>query len=426
MEESVRSAVKSATDARQQPAQVAPAASLTAAERVVAWLIPSAGDMLFACVLLGGLLYFQGRALGSDGDAGWTLRLGVITLTRGLPRTEPLLSGMLGQPTVQWEWLAQVAYALVWRLGGLNGVVALAALLIAFTLASLYAILRRHGASLLLAVALTLAATALVSMIWSARAQLFSLPLTLWWGEWLWRYWHDGDRRRLWLFPLATALWANLHAGFLGGFALLGAATLLAWVAPLLPGSVASATRANPRHMSLALVGSLLATLCTPWGIGLPLHIVTFMRNPLISLYTQEYQSPDFHQFSDRVFLALLIALVAVWLWSQRRSGANSGAGSGAGKIGVASGGYGPEPLALVMCGLWSALALNYVRFVPLWPLVALPYLVDALAHPQRMPATSATSANAPEQRQGSTPRSIQIAAVSLSKLRGFSRRLDT
>jgi len=77
--------------------------------------------MLFVCILLGGLLYLQGAALGTDGDAGWTLRLGEITLTQGLPRTEPLLSGMLGQPAVQWEWLAQVTYALAYRLGGLNG-----------------------------------------------------------------------------------------------------------------------------------------------------------------------------------------------------------------------------------------------------------------------------------------------------------------
>ncbi|HEX8733307.1 MAG TPA: hypothetical protein VF725_14760 [Ktedonobacterales bacterium] len=344
------------------------APALSRGERVVAWLLPSPGDVVFVCALLIGTLGLQGRILGVDGDAGWNIALGSITLTHGLPRTEPFLSGMLGQPTVQWEWLAQVVYAAAYRLGGLNGVVAVASLLIASALLGLYHILRRHGASALPAVALTLAGAALVAMAWTARASVFSLLFTLWWAEWLWRYWRDGAAWRLWLFPALTALWVNVHAGWLGGMVLLGVATVVAWLTP------AAGRRPDPARMTLALGGSLLATLLNPWGLGYWRHLLTFTTNPLVAQYTQEYQSPSFHQPPLLVYLALVGALVAVWLLAARA-------------------GRRIEPLALAICGAWTALAFVYVRFAPLWPLVCLPYLVDALPTAPPVAAREATAA---------------------------------
>ncbi len=330
------------------------AAELTGADRVVAWLLPTLGDVIFVCALFVGLLGLQGRILGVDGDAGWNIALGTITLNHGLPRTEPFLSGMLGQPSVQWEWLTQVVYALAYRLGGLNGVVTVTSLMMATTLLALYSVLRRHGATPLPAVGLTLLGTVLVAMAWTARAQVFSLLFMLWWAEWLWRYWRSGAAWRLWLFPAATALWVNFHAGWLGGIVLLGVAVALAWLTP-------SARRlASPLGLAAALTGSLLATLLNPWGIGYWQHLLIFTFNPMIAKYTQEYQSPDFHLPALWVYLALIFGLVAVWLLAVRA-------------------GRRIEPLALAICGVWTALAFVYVRFVPIWPLVCLPYLVDAL-----------------------------------------------
>jgi hypothetical protein len=339
------------------PATPAEAPQLTRAERMVAWALPSLGDVLFVCALFVGLLGLQGRILGVDGDVGWNIALGSLTLQHGLPRTEPFLSGMLGQPAVQWEWLSQVVYALGYAIGGLNGVVSVASLLMAATLLGLYLTLRRHGASPLPAVALTLLGAPLVAMAWTARAQVFSLLFTLWWAEWLYRYWRTGQRWRLWLFPAAAALWANFHAGWLAGIALLGVALALATLTP-------PARRvASPLWLGVTLAGSLLATLLTPWGLGYWRHILTFTFNPLIARYTQEYQSPDFHLAALWTYLALVGLLVGLWLLAARR-------------------GQRIEPLALAICALWTTLGFLYVRFVPLWPLVCLPFLVDALPAP--------------------------------------------
>jgi hypothetical protein len=361
---------------------------LTRGERVVAWLLPSLGDVVFVCALFVGTLGLQGRILGVDGDVGWNIALGTITLEHGLPRTEPFLSGMLGQPTTHWEWLAQVIYALGYRIGGLNGVVTIASLLIATALLGLYHALRRRGASALPAVALTLAGAVLVAMTWTARAQLFSLLFTFWWAEWLWRYWRDGRTWRLWLFPAVTALWVNFHAGWLGGIVLLTVATALAWLTP------PTRRMANAAYMALALVGSLLATLLNPWGIGYWRHLLTFTFNPLVATYTQEYQSPNFHIHPLLIYLALVFALVVVWLQAARA-------------------GRRIDPLALAVCGVWTALGFMYVRFVPLWPLICLPYLVEAL------PASMKKSVEAE-----ATSDALDWRMWLLRWLRGIARRL--
>jgi len=325
-------------------------------ERAVTRCLPALVDLLFVCVLFAVLFGLGGRTLGDDGDAAWNLRIGSYILAHGIPRAEFMLSTTLGQPTVYWEWLSQTLYAVALRLGGLNGVVALAAVLVALTSALLFAGMRRRAIPLALALPLALVAIGLTSITWTARAQLFSLLLTVLWSECLWRYWRSGDRRLLWLFPPAMALWVNLHGGFIAGLILLSVTAVVAWLFPTRRGL------AEPRALTLALASSLAATLVNPWGPGLITHIVSFFQNPLITRSIQEFQSPDFHSLSMQLFLAMVFGLVGVWIWLSRQSGTG-----------------GPEPLALAHGAVWTALALISVRFVPLWALVVTPILGESL-----------------------------------------------
>jgi hypothetical protein len=331
-------------------------------------------------------LGLQGRLLGLDGDAGWNLRIGTQILQHGLPRTEFMLSTTYGQATLYYEWLAQVVYALALRIGGLNGVVALAAGFVALELTLLFLFLRRRGVPLALALALTLAAAFLTTSTWTARAQHFSLLLTLLWSEAIWRYWRTGAPRLLWLFPLSMVLWVNLHGGFIGGIVLLGTAAAIAWLfpggraprdqrslrsTPTVGDSASEPFRggrgaANPRHLGLALAGTLAATLINPWGPGLWPHIYSYLRNPLVLQNTKEFQSPDFHTVYALVFLGLALALVAAWLWMAR--------------LRVAGGRLAFSPLAFALAAEWTVLALQSVRVVALWALVVLPILGEALA----------------------------------------------
>jgi hypothetical protein len=366
--------------------------TLTRAERLVARCLPSLADIIFISVFVGALLGLQGRLLGLDGDAAWNLRIGTQILQHGLPRTEFMLSTTYGQPTLYYEWLAQVVYALALRIGGLNGVVALAAGFVALELTLLFVFLRRRGVPMALALALTLAAAFLTTSTWTARAQHFSLLLTLLWSEAIWRYWRTGSVRSLWFFPLSMVLWVNLHGGFIGGILLLGTATA---VALLFPGGQAPrdqrSTRspsepfrggrgaANPRHLGLALAGTLAATLLNPWGPALWPHIYSYLRNPLVLQNTKEFQSPDFHTVYALVFLALALALVAAWLWMARLRAAREQ--------------WAFSPLAFALAAVWTVLALQSVRVVALWALVVLPILGEALAACLRSAFTDEASA---------------------------------
>lgn len=413
----------------QMQTQAHPAATLSKVERVIAACLPSAADMIFLSVLLGVLLGLQGRALGYDGDAGWNIRIGLFILDHGIPRTEFLISTIYGQPHVYWEWLSQTFYAIAYRLGGLNGVVLLAALIVALTGTGLLVALRRRGVPLLLALALALLGTALTSITWTARSQLFSLLLTLCWSEWIWRYWRDGNPRRLWFFPVTMALWVNLHGGFLGGLILLGVAVVVAWIAPHRHG------KANPRHLTFALLGTLAATLITPWGIDLYSHILWFFRNPLIVRDTQEHQSPDFHMLSGQVFMVLTFAIVAAWmyaLWMRQAATPTTSATpepTNSDKAPVTHAPNTPEPLALAHVGVWTALSLISVRYIPLWALLATPALGEALVACARVyrasPKTRTADAISAGVAERLSAHAMRIATTLGKRAANLSQRLE-
>jgi hypothetical protein len=347
---------------------------LRRAEQVVVWVLPSLADALFVLCLFGIVFVLQGRALGQDGDIGWHIRLGLRTLSADFPRTDAFSSAAFGKPLVGMEWLAEVCYAAMWRLAGLNGVVVLAGVLVAGTTAGLLIAMRARGTPLLLALPLTLLAVALTSIHWVARPHLFSLPLTLWWSEWLWRYWRDGQRRRLWYFPAVMVLWVNLHGGFLTGALLLGTATAVAWLFPHDRG------RSEPRALTGAFVATLLATALTPWGPSWVGYFAAYFTDPLVVAHTQELQSPDFHTLVGRLLLAMLLALAATWIFSGRGRALPGSSSDVPGIAHLRTKLVGsPEPLAWATAGLWTVLALTAIRAVPLWAIIVTPLLGEAL-----------------------------------------------
>lgn len=359
------------------PAQEAAAPPrLRGAERVVAWLLPSLSDLLFVACLLGVVFVLQGRTLGVDGDIGWHIALGLRTLGGDLPRADTFSFTASGRPLVGMEWLAEVAYAVVWRAAGLNGVVALAGLLIGATAAGMLWAIRARGTPLFLALPLVLAAIALTSIHWVARPHLFSFPLTLLWSEWLWRYWRDGQRRRLWYFPAVMVLWVNLHGGFVSGLILLGTAVVVAWLFPRAHG------RAEPRALTLTWLACLAASFVNPWGVAWVGYFTAYLTDPLVSAHTQELQSPDFHTLAARLFLALALLLAAAWIFGGRRGRAmedQHAPSAAAGASDSTPGGSAPEPLAWATAGVWTVLALSAIRAVPLWALIVTPLLGEAL-----------------------------------------------
>ena len=68
-----------------------------------------------------GMLAAQLHRTIHDVDLFWQLKLGELTLDRGLPRTEPFLAGRDGEPLAVVAWLGQAAFAAARRAGGWDG-----------------------------------------------------------------------------------------------------------------------------------------------------------------------------------------------------------------------------------------------------------------------------------------------------------------
>lgn len=256
------------------------------------------------------------QSLLADGDTGWHIRTGQYILDNHAVPTQDLFSfSRAGAPWFAWEWLTDVIYALLFAVAGLKGIVLLAGLMIALfaTIVLRYTLWR--GANALVAAVTTLLAVGAASMHFLARPHLFTLvllPACLWVIE--------ADRRRntlwLWILIPVTALWTNLHGGFV---------VLLACISVLLAAcgieiACGLPHRGQLRRYSLLLLGCSLASLVNPYGIQLHVHVYEYLRSDWIRNVVQEFQAPTFRTEGQLQFELLLLAGVAIiGLWLRKR-----------------------------------------------------------------------------------------------------------
>ena len=268
--------------------------------------MPSFSDCFFIALMA--WLFVCGangwKALLMDGDTGWHIRTGEYILAQHSVPTQDLFSfSKAGQPWFAWEWLTDVLFAGLFRIGGLKAIVLFGGVMICAysTVLLRYAVWR--GANGLLAACICLFAVGGSSMHFLARPHLFTLvllPACLWLLE--------ADRRKntplLWLLVPITVLWTNLHGGFV---------IFIACLALLVCGSATEAMLGRPRWPAVRRYSALFAacsaaTVLNPFGIGLHVHILAYLRADWIKDLVQEFQAPTFRNEGQFQFEALLVA----------------------------------------------------------------------------------------------------------------------
>jgi hypothetical protein len=114
-------------------------------------------------------------------------------------------------------------------------------------------------------------------------------------------------------------LWANVHGGFLLGFALLGlylAGGVIEYVTFALP--VETQLAASPagdrqtiakrlKHLLTITALALLASLVNPYGYKLHLHVYQYLTNRFLMNHIDEFLSPNFHGVAQQCFAGLLL-----------------------------------------------------------------------------------------------------------------------
>jgi hypothetical protein len=210
--------------------------------------------------LFGSLLLFIAPTR-ADPDLWGHVKFGGDIADHGL---EPIdsYSFASNRPWVNHEWLAERLMYEAWNRGDGAGLIAVKTSLALATLGFVVAAVRHVGMSPAFRVLLLFTVVAgLWARIYVFRPQILSLVL---FAALLWtfRSVEQGNKRPLWLVPIAFALWVNVHGGWIVGLAALGLWNMLnltRFRSATVPGW----------QSALVLLASVAATLVNPYGIDI-------------------------------------------------------------------------------------------------------------------------------------------------------------
>jgi hypothetical protein len=162
----------------------------------------------------------------------------------------------------------------------------------------------------------------------------------------------EDDRRspsaRIWLLPLITVFWVNLHGGFLAlpitlGILAVGAGLERDW-------------RSTKRY-GLLLAACMVASIVNPYGLELHGHLSRYLRSDWLVKLVEEFRPPDLKSPAGPYIELLLVIGIAQAALSWKE-----------GRV--------RESLLLLA---WAHAALTSVRHVPIFAIVMAPLVAGTL-----------------------------------------------
>jgi len=251
-------------------------------------------------------------------DTLWHIKIGQVMLDTGSILKHDIFSHTVAdKPWIAHEWLSEVFMAFCYNLGGLSGVTLVFFVMVSFSMALLFKASQRLSNEWSAFFAIIIAAT-------FAQTHLLVRPHIFTWlfGS-IFLYlliYHD---RKLWILPILTAIWGNLHGGVLIGFILQGAFFLGGYLDACSENSFRDWRYHWPkfRRPFFVLLLSLLALGCNPFGYSL-LWFPFQVSAEVFSQNITEWKAPDLQEmWYVRVWLIMLAVLIASqgrripWAW---------------------------------------------------------------------------------------------------------------
>ena len=288
-----------------------------------------------------------------DPDLWWHLATGrYIVAERRIPTVDVFSYTAFGRQWVTHEWLSDLLLYGGYRAVGLAGLILFFAALVTASFGLVY--FRCRSSRFVAAFSVLLAAGA-SAMTWGVRPQMFSLFFASLYLYILETGSGDGAKR-VWVLPVLTLLWANLHSGFVTGLAIIAVVAVgreLSWLGRR--GRGEPWVEGGARRLALVGLLSLGCSLITPNGVSAAMFPFGTLSNHIIQAYIQEWFSPDFHQIWAWPLAVYLLALLATGVVSRRRASASQ---------------------VLLLLGS-AAAGLYSVRHVPFLSLVGAPLLAE-------------------------------------------------
>lgn len=320
--------------------------------RLKSWLLPSLADILFVCLLFYYALPPDKQLLG-DGDTGYHIRAGdYILSTLTVPKTD-IFSFI--NPAIPWtahEWLSEVIMSLLHTIGGLTAVVLAFAILIAISTRVFFKNLVAEGNNILISATASIVFVSLAQGHYLARPHIFSLVILIYWYRYLNDYQYQ-QTDHLWRLPVIMLLWVNLHGGFIIGITIIGiyfAGNLL----PFIFNKNEWESRAKEKAIRLGKILVITVTACivNPTGYRIFLFPFNLVSNRYLMDHTNEFMSPNFHEFHP--FKYLLLLLLVIFAFSRRKS----------------------EFIAVGLTLLFTSMSLSSVRYIPLFAVIVIPIML--------------------------------------------------
>jgi hypothetical protein len=330
---------------------------------------------VFAGLLLFGLLAMTARN-ATDPDLWWHLRTGEWIVDTGhVPDADPFSFTRAGHAWVAHEWLSEITFYELWKHGGAVALIVFSAIVTTAGFMLLYLRCLPFSGKKHWAAAATAFGAVAASPSWGVRPQMFTFRLA---SLLLWLLDRGESRPKLffWIPPLFL-LWLNLHAGFA-----LGPALMLAYgIGLILETAVGNTPWQQTRPILLRLLLLLLACVVlvplNPSGSQLYRYPFDTLRSPAMRSVIGEWFSPDFHQWLYRPFLLAWLVLLTALASSRSR----------------------PKGRVLLPLLLTSFAALDAVRHIPIFILVAIPVMAAALRPAAAAPAISRQHQDSPRFR---------------------------
>ncbi|MFZ3263535.1 MAG: hypothetical protein WA172_06010 [Terriglobales bacterium] len=327
---------------------------------------------LFAAILFFGLLAMTARP-ATDPDLWWHLRTGQrIVETGHVPHTDPFSFTRGGSSWVSHEWLSEVIFYALWKLGGPGaGPIILIVFSSLLTTAGFLLLDWRCPGEPHWAAAATVLGAWASAPCWGTRPQTFTFLLA---SIFLWlldragpERTNDRPRLLLWIPPLFL-LWLNLHAGFA-----LGPVLMFLYAAGVVLEAANGTTpwpQARPivTRIFLAILACLALVPLNPSGARLYLYPLETVRASELRSLILEWHSPDFHHWM--YFPCLLVFLLLIVALSRSRSPIR-------GRILL--------PLAFMFLS-----ALDAARHIPIFILLAIPAIARWLSQLSSAPPVPA------------------------------------
>ena len=279
-------------------------------------------------------------------DLAYHLRVGrTIRVEHAIPRSDLMAFGSGGGGWLDQQWGAQVLLSFAYDIGGFATLVLLRGLCAAALAYIVFATCRARGASARTASGLTIAMYVVAMPYLALRPQLFGAML---FASCLLVLAVRRDRPGLvWVIPVVTVPWVNVH----GSFALAVAVMGFAVAEDLLE------RRATTRSTMAAFAATVAATFVNPFGGGAWVYVAAIGGNSVIRNAVEEWQPPTVETAAGATFLIALIG--AAGLLARRGRALRS--------------------LDLVWLGGLTVLALHAQRNVLWWALAAVPLAATML-----------------------------------------------